>query len=411
MKIIHSSDWHLGRSLYGRKRYDEFEAFLNWLAELIENEEIDALLVAGDIFDNIAPSNRAQELYYSFLCRIASSECRHVVITAGNHDSASFLNASRDLLRFINVHVIGCMSESLADEVLVLSNRDGEPELIVCAVPYLRDRDIRKAEAGESREDKGRKLLEGIRNHYEQVCQNAERIRADLGKPVPIIAMGHLFTTGGQTIDSDGVRDLYVGSLAHVDRDIFPPFIDYVALGHLHIPQKVGGCDNIRYSGSPLPMGFGEARQEKMVCQVSFSEGETLVSGVAVPRFQILESIIGNWDHIAGRLEELKSLASTVWLDVIYEGQELMGDLGDRLDGATAGTKLQILRVKNNRILERSMSITCDATLSDLNTHEVFQRCLDAHEVPETQQKELVRTYNEAVLLLQQELVGTEQEA
>ena len=103
MKIIHTSDWHLGRSLYGRKRYDEFENFLDWLAELIENEGIEALLVSGDVFDNIAPSNRSQELYYSFLCKIASSECRHVVITAGNHDSSSFLNAPREILRFLNV--------------------------------------------------------------------------------------------------------------------------------------------------------------------------------------------------------------------------------------------------------------------------------------------------------------------
>ncbi|MDZ4186401.1 MAG: exonuclease subunit SbcD, partial [Desulfuromonadales bacterium] len=91
MKLLHTSDWHIGRALYGRKRYDEYQAFLNWLAALIESEDIDVLLVAGDVFDNSTPSNRAQELYYRFLCRVAATPSRHVVITAGNHDSPSFL--------------------------------------------------------------------------------------------------------------------------------------------------------------------------------------------------------------------------------------------------------------------------------------------------------------------------------
>ena len=120
MKILHTSDWHLGRSLYGRKRYKEFSAFLDWLAQTIEDENVDALLVAGDVFDTSTPSNRAQELYYRFLCRVAASSCRHVVVVAGNHDSPSFLNAPKELLRALNVYVVGAVTESLEDEVIVL---------------------------------------------------------------------------------------------------------------------------------------------------------------------------------------------------------------------------------------------------------------------------------------------------
>ncbi|MEM5788086.1 MAG: exonuclease subunit SbcD, partial [Syntrophobacteraceae bacterium] len=137
MKILHSSDWHIGRTLYGRKRYDEHAAFLDWLGELIRKESVEVLVVAGDVFDTGAPSNRAQELYYRFLCSVAGTTCRHVVVVAGNHDSPSFLNAPRDLLRYLNVHVVGCISGSCSDEVLVLRNPDGEEEMIVCAVPYL----------------------------------------------------------------------------------------------------------------------------------------------------------------------------------------------------------------------------------------------------------------------------------
>ena len=166
MKILHTSDWHLGRALYGRKRYEEYEAFLDWLAALIEGEDIDVLLVAGDVFDNSTPSNHAQELYYRFLCRVAASPRRHVVVTAGNHDSPSFLNAPRELLKFLNIHVVGCASELPEDEVILIAGPDHDPLLIVCAIPYLRDRDIRTAEAGESLEDKERKIIEGIRAHY-----------------------------------------------------------------------------------------------------------------------------------------------------------------------------------------------------------------------------------------------------
>ena len=169
----------------------------------------------------------------------------------GNHDSPSFLNAPREVLRYLNVHVIGCMPESIADELIVIPDRQGEPELIVCAVPYLRDRDVRRAEAGESYEEKGRTLIEGIKAHYSDVCKEAERIRRELGKQVPIIAMGHLFTAGGQTVDSDGVRDLYVGSLAHVEKDISPASIIWPWA--ICMCPKVAGCDFMRYSGSPIP--------------------------------------------------------------------------------------------------------------------------------------------------------------
>ena len=158
MKFLHTSDWHLGRSLYGRKRYEEFTAFLDWLTQTIEDEKIDALLVAGDVFDTSTPSNRAQELYYRFLCRVAASCCRHVVVVAGNHDSPSFLNAPKELLRALNVYVVGSMTEAYEDEVFILQ-ADDKPEAIVCAVPYLRDKDIRTVEPGETIDDKNAKLV------------------------------------------------------------------------------------------------------------------------------------------------------------------------------------------------------------------------------------------------------------
>ncbi len=414
MKILHTSDWHIGRTLYGRKRYEEFESFLTWLAETIQENSIDALLVAGDVFDTSAPSNRSQELYYRFMCRVAASSCRHVIVVAGNHDSPSFLNAPKELLKVLDVHVVGSSTESPEDEVLVLRNEQDAPELIVCAVPYLRDRDIRVAEAGESVEDKERKLIEGIRTHYAIVAALAEQKREKLGVDIPIVAMGHLFTAGGQTVDGDGVRELYVGSLAHVTAGIFPACFDYLALGHLHIPQKVDGSETIRYSGSPLPMGFGEAKQQKSVCQVVFDQekGHSTTASIQlidVPVFQRLERVKGDWDGISGRMLELFATDFQGWLEVIYEGDEIIGDLRERLEAAISGTQMEILRIKSNRIIDRALrQIHEEETLDDLNVNDVFERCLTVHDVPEDQRPELLRAYQETVTSLYEDDVQAE---
>ncbi|MEA3466461.1 MAG: exonuclease SbcCD subunit D C-terminal domain-containing protein [Thermodesulfobacteriota bacterium] len=408
MKVLHTSDWHLGRTLYGRKRYEEFSAFLTWLAETIEAQQVDILLVSGDIFDTSAPSHRAQQLYYRFLCRVATSCCRHVIVIGGNHDSPSFLNAPQELLKALDVHVIGSSTENLGDEVLLLRDLAGAPELIVCAVPYLRDRDIRTAQAGESIEDKERKLLEGLRNHYSEVGALAEEMSNELGGEIPIIAMGHLFTAGGQTVDGDGVRELYVGSLAHVTAEIFPTWSDYVALGHLHVPQKINGSEVMRYSGSPLAMGFGEARQQKSICLIEFVQRTARVTTVDVPVFQQLERIHGTWDEIAVRIRELSLLQRPIWLEIVYDGVDVIGDLRERLEQALAATgtevAMEILRVQNRRIIDRVLQqIDTDETLDDLDVDDVFDRCLDAHAVPQEQQRALLDAYRETIVTLEQQ--------
>ena len=404
MKILHTSDWHIGRTLYGRHRYEEFEAFLLWLAKTIEQTQADVLLIAGDVFDTSTPSHRAQALYYGFLCRVASS-CRHVVVIAGNHDSPSFLNAPKAILQALNVHVVGLASEHPEDEVVVLEQAHGLPELIVCAVPYLRDRDIRIAQAGESIEEKERKLIEGIRNHYADVTQLAEAKRQDLGVQIPIVVMGHLFTAGGQTVEGDGVRELYVGSLAHVSAGIFPEGIDYLALGHLHMPQKVNQSEVMRYSGSPLPMGFGEATQAKSVCLVELAGDNEAASVqlVTVPVFQRLERVCGTWTEISARILALATAQSRAWLEVAYEGDDVMGDFRERLAEAVAGTDMEILRVKNNRIMNRVLGQIHDhETLDDLHPDDVFHRCLAVHDVPEAQRPGLLLAYQETLTSLEE---------
>lgn len=407
MKILHTSDWHLGRSLYGRKRYDEFSAFLDWLARTIEKESIEALLIAGDIFDTGTPGNRAQELYYRFLCRVSASCCRHVVVIAGNHDSPSFLNAPKEVLKVLNVHVMGAMTDPPDDEVILL--QDGEtPRAIVCAVPYLRDRDIRTAEPGETIDDKNAKLVSGLKDHYARVCAVAERIRSEFESngpgEIPIIAMGHLFTAGGKTLDGDGVRELYVGSLAHVEKDVFPSSIDYLALGHLHVPQAVGGCDHFRYCGSPIPMGFGEANQGKKVLCVNFEGRKPEINDIPVPCFQPLARMVGDLDSIQAQIQSLKQEESNAWLEIEYTGKEVIANLREMLDEALSGSAMEIRRIKNRQVMDRVIrAISQDETLDDLDAHDVFKRCLDAYDVPEEDREGLTASYNEIVTGLLEE--------
>jgi exonuclease SbcD len=387
MKILHTSDWHIGRTLYGRKRYEEFESFLNWLVQTINQNTIDCLLVAGDVFDTSTPSNRAQELYYKFLYDVSLTCCKNIVIIAGNHDSPSFLNAPRHLLRALRVHVIGDVTENQEDEIITIKNSDGSVSLVVCAVPYLRDRDIRSVEAGESVDDKGRKLIEGITLHYYNVYCLAEHIRKESGDQVPLVALGHLFTSGGQTTSGDGVRELYVGSLAHVGSEIFPD-----------------GSEKIRYCGSPLAMGFGEARQNKIVHIIEFTGRNPRVSSIDIPEFRRLEQIRGTLDNITAKISELSAVKSNAWLEITYLGEDIISNLREQLETAVAGTAMEILLTRNNRIIDKVMSrINDEETLYDLKVEEVFERRLDVNNIPDEQRLELRSAYLETIASLDDE--------
>lgn len=400
MKILHTSDWHLGRSLYGRKRHDEFAAFLNWLADVLENEAVDALLVSGDVFDTGTPGNRAQELYYRFLCKAAASCCRHVVVIAGNHDSPSFLNAPGELLKVLNVHVVGAITGNPEDEVMVLVDSANEPQAIVCAVPYLRDRDIRTVEAGETVEDKTARLIAGIQRHYAQVGRIAQEKRKECGD-IPVIGMGHLFAAGGRTVEGDGVRPLYVGSLVHVGANAFPAGIDYMALGHLHVAQQVGGAGHIRYSGSPVAMGFGESLQQKKVVLVEFDGGTPRIREVPVPCFQPLRIIMGDLEKILEQIDALKRAQSDAWLEIEYTGRQIAANLREQIDKALADTAMKVCRIKNRRVVERVILRQGEEeTLDDLDETQVFIRCLDSHRVPLAQRSRLIQTYREILVSL-----------
>lgn len=379
MKILHTSDWHLGRTLYSKKdRFEEHQAFLDWLLETIKENAVDALLIAGDVFDTSAPGIASQKMYYDFLIRVRNSGCRYVVVTGGNHDSPSFLNAPKVVLAALDVVVVGNATENTEDEILVLNDEHGAPALIVCAVPFLRERDISRFAEGMSYSDRSAKINESIKKHYQEIAALAELKRQELQRDLPIVATGHLSVVGGLRNDDDGVREVYIGNIEGVGSDIFPDTFNYVALGHYHIPSDIR--EHIRYCGSPIPMGFGEAGQKKCVYLVDFS-GKQTITKVEVPLFQRLESVRGDKQQIESRLNELKKLDETVWAEVIYEGKDLFPDFSTWVKEQAENSKIEVLKFQNRQYIDQLLSVDdYSESLDTLDEAEVFDILLEKND-------------------------------
>lgn len=408
MKILHTSDWHLGRSLYGKKRYEEFRLFLTWLREIIEVEKVDIVLIAGDIFDTAMPGNRAQAMYYRFLFEVAKSECKKIVVIGGNHDSPTFLDAPKELLHALEIAVVGQISKDIEDEIVVIEDTVQEIAVIIAAVPYLRDRDIRIVEPGETVSDKNRKLVEGLSHHYETCYQAALKKKQELlhkgVKEVLLIGMGHLFATGGKTLEGDGVRDLYVGSLAQIGVEQFVHSFDYMALGHLHVPQCVGGSEVVRYSGSPLPMGFGEAKQQKSVEMVCWNDEAICVERFAIPCFQRLQQVRGEFEEILDELQILKHSGENIWVDIEHTGLISPGQLREKVDECVKGSEIEVLRVVNRGVKEYGLEGRGEEeTLEDLNVFDVFERCLESRQIFDQERKDLQEAYREIIVDMENE--------
>ena len=399
LRILHTSDWHIGKKLKEHERLDEFRKFFEWLGDTVSNENIDVLLVSGDIFDSINPSIEAQEIYYSFLAETSGKLCGHVIIISGNHDSAPFIDAPSSVMRRCNVHVIGSASEDPSDEIITLKNSDGKTELIVCAVPFLHDKDLRTVNEGEGFDDIDTQIKTGIVRHYESVLRTARELRGS--DDVPIIAMGHLFLEAGKTLNGEGEHSLYVGTAAKVGSDIFTDDIAYTALGHLHSPQKIGRAD-IRYSGSPIALTFGELGVQKSVSIVDF-DGKNFagVREIPVPVFQRMERVSGNWQEIESSIMKLACLDESVWLEVTYSGSEQITNLQESLDKLIKPCpNLEVLSVidemnyRNDSETEISAGLN-GRTLDDIEPVKMLQSLMKIKDTPEDKQPELERLYRQ----------------
>jgi exonuclease SbcD len=325
MRLLHTADWHLGARLIERDRLAEHAAFLDWLIGVLQKERVDALLISGDVFDAANPPQDAVALYYDFIRRLADLKTVKTVITGGNHDSAMQLNAPRDLLRRFDVHVFGHAGANVVDLGGV----------VVAAVPFLRERDLRQAVAGEATGDVQAQVRAAIQAHYAQQLTAALEVAGNR----PLIAMGHLTALGTMTSDSE--RDIHIGNLGAVGADVFAGF-HYAALGHLHRPQRVAGREDLRYSGSPIPLSFSEAGDQKSVVMIEVEAGE--ISRIETCAPPVRRALVRQTIERASLAADLAAVAAGCWAEITVKVAAPEAELDRKVRDAAAG-RFEILKV------------------------------------------------------------------
>lgn len=308
MKIIHTSDWHLGARLHEEDRTGEQQAFLDWLLKLMAAEKPDALVVAGDIFDVKAPSPAAQKLYYGFLAKVVKSgTCGKVVVVAGNHDNAGLLAAPANLLGELDISVIARAQcgDAVSGEIVEVKDSNGVTGLVVAAVPFMYEAELANFGAEEVSSDATReeRIAAGWSRHYTAVITAAQAKAPN----VPLVVTGHCTAANADVSDAESERCRRIGGIDAYD--VTPlAAADYVALGHLHKPQPVRGHETkMFYSGSPLRMSFDEANGAKYVNVVTFAAvGEPPdVRLVEVPQTVPILTLEGKPEEVRARLCEL----------------------------------------------------------------------------------------------------------
>ncbi len=352
MTVVHTSDWHLGARLHDQDRAEEHADFLKTLVSIVRDECADAVVVSGDVFDIRQPGPSAQALYYDFLAAIdACPTCKKVIVTAGNHDSASMLVAAGRALKRIGVEVVAKASEDVAKELVVLSNADGTPGLVVAAVPFMNDGELSNfaRAAGIESDTTAEKLAGGFRVHYQSVLAAAKQ----LAQGAPVMATGHCTVVGAKLGDARSERGRAVGGLEAFESGAFAG-ADYVALGHLHIRQLVGDDSRLAYCGAPLQMSFSEVGQQKYVHVVRFGaksgDGIELkpapING-AVPLMQLE----GTMESIRAELTNLKTAnPAKVYLSVrVTEGEGELAGFWSEVDAMVEGTGVRVLLKENAR--------------------------------------------------------------
>ena len=395
MKIIHTSDWHLGQNFMGKSRIEEHEAFLSWLLNVIREKQIEVLLVSGDIFDTGTPPNYALELYYNFLKELSTIKTLiTTIITAGNHDSVSTLKAPKQLLEVLNIKVITSGDED--ENVIIPIYKNQDLESIICAVPYLKDSVIRQSLSGQTINEKEKLANSGIKAYYENCYSKAIELKQD--KNIPIIAMGHLTTVGSRSSQSE--RDIYIGGTIDIGGDYLAGMFDYVALGHLHINQIVGNNEHIRYSGSPIPLSFSESKNTQKVNLVSFTQNEMTIEEIEVPLSRKLVVIKGNYETIKNELSKIKDKNS--WIEVHIKDDNAMFVNGE-IRQLASKLELTLLAVKidknEKQLIANELKVI---SLDELSVEQVFEKRLELENLEDKEfEKELLFNFKQVVLKVQ----------
>lgn len=397
LKILHTADWHLGVRLHKRELTKDYHYFFDFLIETIRNRSIDVLLVSGDVFDHANPSQEALQLYYDVLIRLRETGCK-VILTGGNHDSPNILNMTRNFLRMMDIHVVGQAEEDPQKQIIPILNQEKEILAVVCAVPYLRERDIRVSEAGESFEEKQKKRKEGIKQYFFELSQLAEQYGN-----IPVIMMAHLFASGADT--KEQVRDITIGGLDAFSAGDFPARCNYVALGHIHRPMTINGKEHIRYSGSPVALSFAEKEHIKQLVEIVISDNQiSAINPIEIPEIRKLIKFKGTFSEVKSMVENFvnpQPLKAFAELEIIQPERDL--DIALKIHGFItnySGEQVDILTYKYESTGDKTMHIAEEkADIEAWSEKEILEELMISEKIGE-ESKELIRSAFDELLTM-----------
>lgn len=399
MKILHTADWHIGKTLHKQSLEEDFKLFFNWLLKVIDREQVDLLLISGDIFDMANPSTKDRQLYYKFLHELLNYKIQ-IIITGGNHDSIGLLNAPKELLNALNISIFGGATDDIEDELIPIYNKNKELELIVAAVPFLRDKDLRNSATDQKYKNRTEAIREGIKKHYNDLSEICDQKY----KNVPTIAMGHLYTVGALTSESE--RDIHVGNQAAVDASVFSKTFDYVALGHIHKPQIIGKNEYIRYSGSPIALSFSEKKDDKSMVLLNLQKNKLEQPVIIpIPKSRDLIKFKGSLEFVTTELSQYNSkrpLPSFVELEVIEPVYSEVIFMKMKAIESEYEEHESIRIIKPRIQFESGIKDTSDlfevgTQIDDLSTKEVFEKKISIEELSEDKKDWLRKTFQELI--------------
>ena len=376
-RVLHTADWHLGKMLNEQSREAEQKLFLDWLLKQVVDLEVDAVLVAGDVFDTANPPQSAEALYYDFVAELNRKSSASLVLIAGNHDSANQLEAPKRVLKALRTHVHGAVADEPADRLLLLPTADN-PKVAIAMVPFLREKDLRMGRSGDKEAEVRKEIVEGIRRAYEETAKAAKSAKLSC----PVIATGHLTVAGAASSQSE--RDIHIGGLGAVDSSLFPDAFAYVALGHLHRPQSTDKEGRVRYSGSPIALSFSEVNDKKEVRLLDVVGSSVVQSSVPIPVFRKLfqlKTSLASLEKDLSSQAKIKAAELPTWVEVVLSGHTGLNDANNQVRTLSHGQPFEVLKVMLGdvpRLIGAGVGQEVDAKLEGLldKPSEVFDHLL-----------------------------------
>lgn len=387
MKILHTSDWHLGQNFFGLSRQFEHQQLINWLVTQVQEKDVQAVLIAGDLYDTGAPASYARQLLSQLIAKLHACNCQ-LWLLAGNHDSVAVLQESQSVLQCLNTHVI---TTSRQAQVHTLTNRDGKACAQLLPMPFIRPRDVLAGhESGENKT-----LGQRISELYHQGYQQAKSL------DLPVIATGHMTILGASTSDSE--RDIYIGTLEAMPSSALPN-VDYLAMGHIHRPQIIGGKQHWRYSGSPIALSFSEANQQKSMvlldtddlAQPELIDLPTWQPMAALEDLTLAQLVC----QVEAKLAQV-NLASEqkLWLSLSFN--ETRRDLTKQVHELLADLPVQVLKVQRQQVSPALAWQQRQVSVNELTPMQVFSQRLREAELAEDTEQALTECYQQILAQVQ----------